>query len=64
MRKPIVELSECILCDICESVCPEAFRLNEAGYIEVIELSDYPVEEVDEAIKNCPANCINWEEED
>ena len=61
MRIPVVELSDCILCGICESVCPSVFRLNEAGYIEVIERSSYPEIEVDEAIKNCPADCIAWE---
>jgi len=35
---------------------------NDAGYIEVAELQEYPAEEVEEAIKNCPANCISWEE--
>ena len=62
MRTPVVELSDCILCGVCEAVCPSVFRLNEAGYIEVIEQSSYPETEVDEAIKNCPADCIAWEE--
>ncbi len=64
MKIPVVELSDCILCGVCESVCPSVFRLNEAGYIEVIERSSYPEIEVDEAIKNCPTDCISWEETD
>ena len=63
MKKPSIELSECILCGVCESVYPDAFRLTEAGYMEVVELSEYSAGEVDEAIKNCPAGCIAWEEE-
>jgi len=63
MKIPVVELSECILCGVCESVCPSVFSLNEAGYIEVTELSRYPADDVDEAIKNCPTSCITWEEE-
>ncbi len=35
------------------------FRLNEAGYIEIKDLLQYPETEVDEAIKNCPADCIS-----
>jgi ferredoxin len=63
MRIPVVELSECIVCGVCESVCPSVFKLNEAGYIEVTELSSYPEIEVDEAIKNCPPSCISWKED-
>jgi ferredoxin len=36
--------------------------MNEAGYIEVAELSAYPEAEVDEAIKYCPEDCIYWED--
>ena len=60
MKKPLVELSDCILCEVCVEVCPTVFVLNEMGYIEVVELTDYPEIEVEEAIKNCPANCIYW----
>ena len=60
MKVPVVELSECILCGVCVEVCPAAFRLNDAGFIEVLELSSYPEAEVDEAIKNCPKDCIEW----
>jgi ferredoxin len=43
--------------------CPEVFRFNEAGYIEVRDLESLPEKEVNEAIKNCPADCIRWQEE-
>jgi ferredoxin len=63
MKKPIVELSKCIRCEVCEEVCPSVFSSNEAGFIEVADLLEYPEEDVDDAIKNCPADCIYWEEE-
>lgn len=63
MQRPVVELSECILCELCSQVCPSVFRLNSLGYIEVLDLPSYPQEEVDEVIKHCPADCIYWEEE-
>jgi len=63
MRKPSIDQGECILCEICVEVCPEVFRLNDLGYIEVADLSSYPEEGVDEAIKNCPSLCISWEGE-
>jgi ferredoxin len=61
MKKPIVDLSDCILCGVCEDVCPDVFRMNSAGYIEVTEMADYSRYDVEDAIKNCPAQCISWE---
>jgi ferredoxin len=62
MKRPVVELSDCILCEVCTEICPSVFRMNDAGYVEVITLETYPEGEVDEAIKNCPKDCIFWEE--
>jgi len=58
IKAPVIELSECIVCGVCEDVCPSVFRLNDLGYVSVAELSEYPESEVEEAIKNCPADCI------
>ncbi|MDY6989440.1 MAG: ferredoxin [Thermodesulfobacteriota bacterium] len=63
MKIPVIDLGECTDCEACLDLCPAVFRRNDAGYIEVVELSDYSKEEVDEAIKNCPADCITWEED-
>ena len=63
MKKPSIDLGECVLCEICADLCPEVFKLNELGYIEVADLSIYPEEGVDEAVRNCPSSCISWEEE-
>ena len=60
MKKPIVELSDCVLCEVCLDSCPDVFKLNDAGFIEVADLSEYPEDEVDEVIKYCPADCIRW----
>lgn len=62
MRVPVVELSECILCGVCEEVAPPFFQMNDAGFVEVVEFPEYPKIEVEEAIKNCPTDCIYWEE--
>lgn len=60
MKVPVVELSDCIVCGVCVETCPEVFRLNDAGYIEVLDLVDYSVFEVNDAIKYCPVDCIYW----
>jgi len=62
MKKPVIDIGECVDCDACLELCPSVFRQNDAGYIEVIDLPEYPEEEVDECIKNCPCQCIRWEE--
>jgi len=62
MKIPSIDLSECTDCEVCIELCPTIFRRNDAGYIEVVELSEYPEEEVEEAIMNCPVDCITWEE--
>lgn len=62
MKIPVINLGECVDCDVCIEVCPALFTRNDAGYIEVIELPEYLEEELEEAIKNCPVDCITWEE--
>jgi len=63
MKRPVVELSDCIRCEVCRECCPNVFRMNDSGFVEVANLSEYPEDEVNEAIKNCPADCIDWEDE-
>ena len=62
MKKPVVELSDCTLCGTCVEACPSVFKINDAGFLEVIELDRYPEDEVNEAIMYCPEDCIYWEE--
>jgi ferredoxin len=43
-------------------LCPAVFKRNRAtGVIEVVDLSEYPEEEIDEAIGYCPEDCLSWE---
>jgi ferredoxin len=61
---PSIDLSRCTGCDSCLEICPEVFRRNrETGLIEVVDLCQYPENEVQEAISICPADCITWEDE-
>jgi len=61
MKRLIIDLSQCTQCLACVEAYPEVFRLNDAGFVEIIEHSDYPEDEVEEAIKYCPEDCILWE---
>jgi ferredoxin len=59
---PVIDLSECRNCDVCIATSPMIFRRNtNGGYIEVVDLPKYPAPLVNEAIKNCPLDCISWE---
>ena len=62
MKYPIVELSDCISCGVCLEISPDVFRMNDAGFVEVMELVQYPETDVNDAIKYCPVDCIFWEE--
>lgn len=42
MKIPVVDIGQCTLCDGCIEMCPLVFRLNDLGFIEVAEFSDYP----------------------
>lgn len=62
MKRPVVELSDCIQCNVCVEACPAVFEMTDSGFINVKDLDCYPEEDVNEAIKNCPEDCIYWEE--
>ena len=63
MRKtPVIDMSKCTDCESCLEICPTVFKRNkETDYIEVIEIDEYPEEDIQEVISTCPADCITWE---
>ena len=62
MKVPVIDLGACPECDACIDLCPEVFKKNDLGLIEVTDLAEYPEAEVNEIIKNCPGDCVVWEE--
>ena len=63
MKKPDIDFGACTLCMGCVEVCPEVFRYNDTGYIEVIDLQEYSEKDIDDAIMFCPEDCISWLED-
>jgi len=60
---PVIEAWSCSKCEGCISLCPSVFRVSQlTGDIEVMELNYYPEDEVNEAITDCPRDCITWED--
>jgi len=59
---PVIDLSHCSECEGCIEIAPAVFRYNrDMGIMEIIDSNDYPGQLVDEAIKNCPKDCIYWD---
>jgi ferredoxin len=63
MKRPSIDLESCILCEICVELAPYAFEINDSGFVQVLPLDDYQDEQILEAVKNCPKDCIFWEED-
>lgn len=61
MKIPVIDIGACILCEICTELAPQAFAINDAGFVEVLSLDEYSDQTVHEAVKNCPKDCIFWE---
>jgi ferredoxin len=62
MKIPVIEPGNCIQCEVCSTVCPSVFHLNDLGFVEIIEMQQYPENEIDLAIQNCPKDCLSWSE--
>lgn len=60
-RKAYVDQDVCISCELCVNMVPEVFRLDAAGVAEVYDPAGASEEKIQEAIDNCPVNCIHWE---
>ncbi|MEW5949533.1 MAG: ferredoxin [Thermodesulfobacteriota bacterium] len=54
---------DCLACGSCAELCPDCFRFEE-GAMEHAEVTgfDCPEEKVQEAMDNCPGQCIFWRE--
>ncbi len=60
-KKPYVDQETCISCELCTSIAPGVFRMNADNLAEVYDPEGDSEETIQEAIDNCPVNCIRWE---
>jgi ferredoxin len=58
MKIPVIDLGECVDCEACLELCPKVFRKNDAGYIEAIELGEYPEEELRRSLRIARASVL------
>lgn len=56
-----IDRGGCISCGLCESTCPEVFRIAEDGLSEVHHQPDSPAQEASakEAADGCPVSVIH-----
>jgi ferredoxin len=61
--KAFVDRDACIGCGLCESICPEVFRMDDEGISEVIvdDIPDSLLEAAQDAASQCPAGAIRIE---
>lgn len=51
---------DCICCGLCESICPEVFKVNDV-ISEVVGNPDNCIAQVEDAAASCPVNAIQVE---
>jgi ferredoxin len=62
-RIPVIDREGCSDCESCLELCLGILRKNEeTGLIEVVDLDEYPEEDLQEAMGMCPSDCITWKE--
>ena len=61
MKKPYIDQDICISCELCVTTAPGVFRMNDDNVAEVYDATGDTEEMIQEAIDNCPVNCIRWE---
>jgi ferredoxin len=60
-KRVVIDTDECIGCESCVELCPEVFEFDEEegkAHVTVPEGGDE--ECIEEAITNCPVECIHW----
>ncbi|MFC2172144.1 ferredoxin [Acidobacteriota bacterium] len=62
-KKPVINADECTGDEICVEMCPEVFKMNDDGIAEVHDPAGAPEDKIQEAMDECPSECITWDED-
>ncbi|NUM33231.1 MAG: ferredoxin [Candidatus Brocadiae bacterium] len=61
MKKVYVDQNQCIGCELCTKIC-KGFQMNAQDKSEfVLEQIEGLEDQIQDAIDNCPAQCIHWQ---
>ena len=62
-RIPVIDADECTACESCVDTCPEVFKMSDDGDLAVVHNpTGAPEAKIQEAIDDCPVECISWKE--
>ncbi len=64
MRKPKVDQDLCTGDQVCVTIAPDVFEINEAGLAYVADPEGADEETIQHAIDQCPSQAISWFEEE
>lgn len=64
MRKPEVNQDLCTGDQVCLTIAPDVFEINEAGLAYVTDPEGADEETIQRAIDQCPSQAISWVEEE
>jgi len=63
-KSVFIETDECIGCETCVELCPDVFEFDgEAEKAIVVQPEGGDEVCIEDAIDNCPVECIHWEDE-
>ncbi len=57
-----VDEEKCIGCGLCAEIALNVFALNDEGVSEIIDPNGDEEDKIQEAINECPVECIGWED--
>ncbi len=57
--KLVVDKTLCTGCEVCVSICPDVFEMDDDGLAKVKDDADYSSCVGSEAIENCPVDAIS-----
>ena len=61
-RRLSIDREKCIGCGLCAEIAPQVFTLDDEGVSEILDLEGDEERQIQEAINECPVECINWED--
>ncbi len=59
-REVYVDENECTGCELCVDTVPEVFEMTDDGVSHVYNPNGASEDKIQEAIDNCPVECIHW----
>ena len=64
-KKVVIDSDECIGCESCVELCPEIFEFDDENEKAVVILPEGGDEDcIEDAISNCPVECISYTSEE